>query len=401
MISIWQQQLRRHPRALDFVGAALLWLASVPGTTISAGGAPQPPRWWPGVVLTGVSCAALLWRRHHPRATVLVAAGVAMATAALGYTLTVLLLAPLMAALFTLADRTDRSTTTRFTGVVVVLVVVTALIAGPADEPVAFKAISPVAWLLLPAALGSTARFRRAYLESMRARAEYAERARDQEARHRVMEERMRIARELHDVVAHHLALANAQAGTVAHLVRTRPEQAEKMVTELAGTTSAALREMKATVGLLRQADDPDTPLDPAPGLDRLGELTASFAAAGLTVTVEVEGRPRPLAAGADLTAYRIVQEALTNVTKHAGTPTAEVLLRYSHNRVTISITNDVAGPSSASIADSSGFGLIGMRERALSAGGLLRAGNRPAGGFEVITELPLPDQPLTGDRAS
>ncbi|MGH1553639.1 sensor histidine kinase [Streptomyces sp. L7] len=115
----------------------------------------------------------------------------------------------------------------------------------------------------------------------------------EEEARHRVAEERMRIARELHDVVAHHLALAHAQAGTAAHLARTHPDHVQKILTELAGTTSSALREMKGTVGLLRRADDPGAPLAPSPGLAQLAELTGAFATAGLTVTVTIEGERR------------------------------------------------------------------------------------------------------------
>jgi len=403
MINSWQRQLHRHPRAVDVSVAALLFVASIPGTTLSAGGMARPAAWWPGVLLAGVSCAALLHRRSRPRVTVAVATVSAMATAALGYPLTILLLASLMAGLYSLADRTDRETTRDVTAIVVVLIVGTALLAGPADEPLAFKAISPIAWLLLPAALGSTTRFRRAYLESVQARAEYAERAREEEARHRVVEERMRIARELHDVVAHHLALANAQAGTVAHLIRAHPAQAEEILGELTGTTSAALREMKATVGLLRQAGDPEASLDPPPGLAQLPDLAGSFASAGLTVTVTTEGQAQPISPGVDLTAYRIVQEALTNVAKHAGTGAAEVRLSYFRDRLGITITNDgIAPPSTAAApahAPGPGYGLIGMRERALSIGGRLRAGSGPAGGFEVATELPLHPHAPEEDR--
>jgi signal transduction histidine kinase len=200
----------------------------------------------------------------------------------------------------------------------------------------------------------------------------------------------MRIARELHDVVAHHLALANAQAGTAAHLARTHPEQVQKILTDLAGTTSSALREMKATVGLLRQNDDPDAPLAPTPGLGQLDELTDALQSTGLTVRVSTEGVPRPLTPGVDLTAYRIVQEALTNVTKHAAARAAYVRLRYADDHMTITVTDDGTATASAAPAPGSGFGLIGMRERAHSVGGALQAGHRLEGGFEVTTRLPL-----------
>lgn len=200
----------------------------------------------------------------------------------------------------------------------------------------------------------------------------------------------MRIARELHDVVAHHMALANAMAGTAAHLARTHPDQVPPILDDLAGTTSSALRELKATVGLLRQADDPDAPLEPAPGLGRLGDLTDAFAAAGLTVTVSAQGEERPLSPGVDLTAYRIVQEALTNVAKHAAAKTARVLLAYTHDHVNITISDDGDATAPAAPAPGGGFGLMGMRERAQSAGGRLQAGYRPEGGFTVTAELPI-----------
>lgn len=206
----------------------------------------------------------------------------------------------------------------------------------------------------------------------------------------------MRIARELHDVVAHHLALANAQATTAAHLSRSDPEQAHEMLDALSRTTSAALRELKATVGLLRQEADGDD-LVPAPGLGRLPDLVAACATAGLDVTVTVDGSPRALPPGLDLTAYRIVQEALTNVTKHAATRTAHVRLAYTAHDLALTVTDDGApspSTSTAPAADTSrpdhGFGLLGLRERAHSAGGTFHAGHRPEGGFEVACTLPL-----------
>ncbi|MEV5826401.1 ATP-binding protein [Spirillospora sp. NPDC052242] len=187
--------------------------------------------------------------------------------------------------------------------------------------------------------------------------------------------------------------MANAQAGTAAHLARNGPEQIRGILTDLSGTTSSALRELKATVGLLRRADDTadgtEAPsLEPAPGLARLDELTAACGAAGLAVDVVVEGEPRPLSAGVDLTAFRIVQEALTNVTKHAAAATARVRLAYGTDRLAITVTDD--GTGAAPTSPGRGFGLIGMRERAGSVGGDVRTGNRPEGGFEVAATLPL-----------
>jgi signal transduction histidine kinase len=332
-----------------------------------------------------------MWRRSHPRAVIAVITGCAVGVAALGYLLTVLLLGPVMVALFALAFRTDRRTANTFALTTIGLLVVTAMAAGPAAEPLVLKTIAPAAWLLLPTSLGTVARMRSEYLEAAQTRAEQAERTREEVARHRVAEERMRIARELHDVVAHHLALANAQAGTAAHVVRNSPDQAQKMLAELTATTSSALRELKAAVGLLRQAGDQEAPLEPAPGLARLPALIGSLSAAGLDVTVTDQGTPRPLSPGVDLTAYRIVQEALTNVTKHADSKEARVELAYSHEWLTVTVTDRGGGPPCSPPPAGSGYGLIGMRERAHSVGGHLRTGPRPGGGFQVTAELPLP----------
>ncbi|MBK3580060.1 sensor histidine kinase [Streptomyces sp. MBT65] len=390
MIHSLQRLLRCHPRTVDLLVAAALLVCSFPGSMLTLPGRDLEVPWWPGVLVTGVSSLALLWRRTLPRTTVVVTLCGAMTVAALGYLLTVLVIGPLMLALYTLARLSDRTTANLFTVCGIALLVGTGLVVGPDTEPLVLKLLGPAFWLLLPTSLGTTTRLRAAYLEAVRARAEHAEQTREKEARHRVTEERMRIARDLHDVVAHHLVLANLQAGTVVRLMRSRPEEAERIAAELAGTTLSAVRELKATVGLLRHADDSETPAGPAPGLAQLAELAASFEPAGLSVTVSTEGRPQPLSAGADLTAYRIVQEALTNVTKHAGTGSAEVRLSYSHDRLGITVTDHGGTTPPASPASGSGYGVIGMRERALSAGGRLRAGHRPEGGFEVVTELPL-----------
>jgi signal transduction histidine kinase len=255
---------------------------------------------------------------------------------------------------------------------------------------------------LVAGVLGHSVRNRRAYLAAVEERARRAEESRDSEARRRVAEERLRIARELHDLVAHQITLANAQATVAAHLFDARPEQTRKSLEELVGTTADALDDLRATVGLLRQAGDAPASAEPAPGLSRLPALLDSFRRAGLVVSVHQEGTARPLPPGVDLTAYRIVQEALTNVTKHAGTGSARVHLAWNRDRVTITVADDgesartappvSTGPSASTAADRPpGYGLIGMRERATAVGGHLSAGRRPEGGFLVSTRLPLP----------
>ncbi|MDF3144017.1 MULTISPECIES: sensor histidine kinase [unclassified Streptomyces] len=383
----------RHPFVVDLVLVAALMGSATLGSLLTLPGADPPDQDRTSAVLMGVSCLALLKHRTHPRTALVVTALCTVAVVAMGYLVTPLLLAPIMAALYWLATHTDRRTTRAYGIPTTVALILAAVFSDSMDHlSLLLRTIGPFFWLMLPLAAGKMTQLRRAYLSSMRARAEHAERTREEEARLRVTEERMRIARELHDVVAHHLALANAQAGTAAHLALTRPEQTQKILTDLTGTTSSALRELKATLGLLRQNGEPDSPpLEPSPGLARLPELVSACASAGVTVTVTTQGEPQPLSPGVDLTAFRIVQEALTNVTKHAAAEAAHVRLDYSASRLMITVSNDgPASPAASEGARSRGFGVMGMRERARSIGGELCAGHRPEGGFEVSTALPL-----------
>ncbi|MGY1496011.1 sensor histidine kinase [Streptomyces sp. QTS52] len=359
------------------------------GAAISIPGVSQPHPSWPAEALAAVSCLVQLRARTHPRTAVVVATVCTVVTLALGFLLTPLLLAPLMIALYWLAAGTDHSTRRLYGALTIAVVVATGVFDAPSTGIFLLRTIGPLLWLALPLVGGGRSRLRRAYTDSVHARATYAERTREEEARLRVAEERMRIARELHDVVAHHMALANAQAGTARHLAPTHPAQAMKLLDELSATTSSALLELRATVGVLRQTGDPDTDsLEPAPGLDRLPELIATCESAGIEVTVTTEGEPRSLSPGVDLTAYRIIQEALTNVTKHGAGTGASIRLAYSDSRLLISVTNDAATTTPS--VPGGGYGLMGMRERAHSVGGDLHAGPRPDGGFEVATALPL-----------
>jgi signal transduction histidine kinase len=380
----------RHVFLVDLAMVLALMGCTALGGTLTMPGADPPDHDKTATALMGVACLVLLKHRTHPRTAVVVAGTCTVAAVALGYLVTPLLLAPVMAALYWLAALTDRRST-RVHGLSALLAVTLAAVFSGSMNHVSLllRTIGPIFWLMLPLAAGKMTQLRRAYLQSLQARAEHAERTREEEARLRVTEERVRIARELHDVVAHHMALANAQAGTAAHLALTSPEQSRKILTDLTGTTSSALRELKATLGLLRDDDAPGSSgLEPSPGLSRLPELVSACESAGLEVTVTTEGEPQPLSPGVDLTAYRIVQEALTNVTKHATAEAAQVLLVYTGSRLLITVTND--GPSEPEAARGRGFGVMGMRERALSIGGELCAGPRPQGGFEVTTALPL-----------
>ncbi|MGW0476277.1 sensor histidine kinase [Streptomyces coeruleorubidus] len=354
-------------------------------------------------VIAVVSCAVLPVRHRAPLAALAATTAVGVLVPPLGLLLTPLIVAPavITAYSYSLAARTER----RAAGAVLLTSAV--LVASiPLFGDLSWKDASRMGVVavfpLVAGVLGHSVRNRRAYLAAVEERARRAEESRDSEARRRVAEERLRIARELHDLVAHQITLANAQATVAAHLFDARPEQTRKSLEELVGTTADALDDLRATVGLLRQAGDAPASAEPAPGLSRLPALLDSFRRAGLVVSVHQEGTVRPLPPGVDLTAYRIVQEALTNVTKHAGTGSARVHLAWNRDRVTITVSDDGESartappvstePSASTAADRSpGYGLIGMRERATAVGGHLSAGKRPEGGFLVSTRLPLP----------
>lgn len=239
----------RRITATDVIMVLALLGTVTLGASIAIPGVTQPPEDWPAEALAAVSCLAQLRARTYPRGALVVATVCTVITVVLGYLVSPLLLAPLMIALYRLAAGTDPRTTRVYGAVTIAVVVTAAVFDRPTDEMLLLRTIGPVLWLMLPLVGGSRDRLRRDYMDSVQARAAYAERTREEEARLRVAEERMRIARELHDVVAHHMAVANAQAGTARHLAPTHPEQAQKLLDELSATTSSALLELRATVG--------------------------------------------------------------------------------------------------------------------------------------------------------
>jgi signal transduction histidine kinase len=242
------------------------------------------------------------------------------------------------------------------------------------------------AWLL-----GHFVGVRRASIARLERTAEL-ERTRAEQARRAVAEERLRLARELHDVVAHSISVIAVQSGVGAHVAKTQPEEAAKALAAIEATSRAALTELRRLLGVLRQEGEPQGDLAPVPGLADLDGLLAEVAKAGLAVRLEVEGRPAPLPAGVDLSAYRIVQEALTNVVKHAGPARAQVTIRYRDREVMVEVTDDGRGVTAPSGDGQArvGHGLIGMRERVQAFGGDLQTGPRPGGGFRVAARLPL-----------
>ncbi|MBX6752256.1 MAG: hypothetical protein IRY85_21780 [Micromonosporaceae bacterium] len=246
--------------------------------------------------------------------------------------------------------------------------------------------LGAVAWIGMATAVGDAVRSSRAYVAAVEERAARAEQTRESEARRRVTEERVRIARELHDVVAHHIAVINVQAGLAEQSVRTRPEQAEAALGHVRQAARTVLNELTTILAVLRQPGDIDAPTEPVRGLAQLGELLDSLASAGLRVAHHQAGTARSLPPAVDWAAYRIVQEALTNAYKHGRDGSAELRIEYAPDAVIIDVGNFV-DPGRLR-PDAAGHGLTGMRERAIAVGGTLTAG--PNGGrFHVRAVLP------------
>ncbi|MFG2961222.1 sensor histidine kinase [Streptomyces sp. NPDC048291] len=388
MSTNWQRRAATRPKAVEAVTLVLLLAVTAPGVFATRAVMPETPDLWPGIILSAVACGALRWRRDRPLQVLAVTLLCTMGQGVLGYLLTPLLMGPLLVAQYSTSVRTSRRTTWNSALTAAAGLIVAGLILPSFHGSLILALVNPAAWVLLSAVFGSYVRVRREYAV---ARAEHADREREEEARHRVFQERMRIARELHDVVAHHLTLADAQAGTAAHLSRSDPGKAFEIIARLPDSTAAALRELKATVGLLRTDTDPADDLAPAPGLRQLSALVDACSAAGLEVSITTEGQPHRLTPVLDVTAYRILQEALTNVSKYAATRTAQVRLGYTGRYLTLSVTNDTTPDRPvAALRSGGGYGLLGMRERATAVGGTFHAGRRPQGGFEVACALPL-----------
>lgn len=240
-------------------------------------------------------------------------------------------------------------------------------------------------------AVGVAVGSRRQTMESLKERARLAELNREDEARRSVDEERLRIARELHDVVAHSIVTISVQAGVASHVFDSQPEQARAAIGEIRKLSKDTLQELRATLGYLRAADNDQEPRTPSPSMDQIDALIGRMRAAGLRIRLVKRGSPHALPAAVDLIAYRIVQEALTNVVKHVGAANVEIDLDYEPDRFEIRVTDDGRGQQPiATVVEGTNHGLLGMRERAAAVGGKFSAGPRASGGFEVCATLPI-----------
>jgi signal transduction histidine kinase len=329
-----------------------------------------------------VAGALLLWRKRYPVAVVFGTAGAVMVYLGAGYPYGPVFLTVALACFSAIVAGHRRAAWaamgTLWAGHVLVAHWLYQWLPPSGDSAASWGEELVVAtWVVAITSVSELFRVRRE--QWARERAERAE-----AARRRAGEERLRIAQELHDVLAHSISVINVQAGVGLALLDSDPEKARTALTTIKAQSKEALGEVRQVLDTLRAPGD--APRAPAPGLDRLPELVEQAASAGLTV--DVEGEPPRLAPGTDLAAFRIVQEALTNVVRHSGSRHARVHLAHDADVLRLRVDDD--GPATGAEAGGSGNGLAGMRERAAALGGTIEAGPRPDGGFRVLAVLPL-----------
>lgn len=374
------------PTTVDGVVGAVVFATMVSSAAVVALDAAEPRLGAAGLVLLGLGSLPLAWRRRAPL-PVLAVVGVATAAYGLADLPDPLLHLGLLVALYSVAAHSSRRMTAAVAAVGVVFTVVAVVGAGDSGVEDWFNSLLSVLVALL---LGDGQRSRTAYLAEVEQRASRLQREQRSEAARAVAEERARVARELHDVVAHHVSMMVVQAEAGA---ATAADPSVVPAFDAIGATGReALIELRRTLGVLRE-DSAGPIIEPLPGVDRLDALVDEVRRAGLPVELRIEGSRRALADGVDLSVYRIVQEALTNVVKHAGPVPTTVVLRYGPDVLEVEVTDHGRRRSSdapGSAAPGSGQGLIGIRERVALFGGELRVGPRRGGGFEVAARLPL-----------
>jgi len=396
MVTMWERWIGAW-RGLPPIASDLLLTVAVTALSLGALAGPpdrpQGPVSWPAITLTLAGTLPLVARRCY---TVTVCAVVAVAEAL--FLVTGPLPSPgsglgLAVALYTLASRTDRRVSLRIAGLsagVNALVLLVGVALGRAASVIELFGVTALvvgSW-----SLGENVRTRRAYLAQVEERARRLEAEREENVRRAAQDERARIARELHDVVAHHVSAIAVQASVGAAIAARQPERAREALTFIQETSRQALAEMRALLNVLHNGEEVAAARAPQPSLAQVAQLVGQSRAAGLSVTLKVEGAVRPLPEALDLSAYRIVQEALTNSLKHAGPSQACVRVRYAPDALELEISDTGRGAAPPARVDGAGRGLIGMRERVALFGGALDAGPASNHGFRVRARLPLGD---------
>ena len=367
------------------VGLALVLagIAAVEVATSEDVGAP-----WPVAALFALGTTLpLVWRRRAPL-VVLVVVLASLATCDAAYGIADNVSAPFAGVLF--AAYAGGAYTSRRDGRIAagIIALTAVLMAVAIGEDVAGDTVFIGGILLAVWGAATVVRSRQELAGVLAARTVELEHEREENARLAVAEERARIARELHDVVAHNVSIMVVQAGAERRAIGAERPATTEVLATIEATGRAALAEMRRLLGMLRRSDD-ELALAPQPSLRHLSDLVEQVREAGMPVDLRIEGDPRPIAPGIDLSAYRIVQEALTNALKHAGPARARVTVRYGDNALDIEITDDGAGDVEEG-QQRGGHGLMGMRERVALFGGDLAAGRRRGGGYAVRARLPL-----------
>lgn len=354
------------------------------GLFISLTGEEDASRAWMAGALLLVHNVALVWRRSAPWQSLAVNLLSGIGLVMTGFPTVVLQLAPLVS-VYSAASRIPRWASAWALAAGLGALAVTEVFMGGSQR--GDTIIGNVIGIALAWIAGTVVFDRQSYVEKLEVRTHELQAAREELAQRAVAEERMRIARELHDVVAHSLSLIAVQSGMGAHVIKEQPEEAERALAAIRETSAGALSEMRRLLGVLRE-EGVAASSEPLAGSDRLDELVAQVSSTGLNVSVHRHGRERALPVAIDLTVYRIVQESLTNVVKHARATNARVTLTYADDRVAVEVVDDGRAPQTKDVG--AGHGLAGMRERISLFGGTLEAGPMAEGGFRVRALLPL-----------
>ncbi|MDY7104342.1 MAG: sensor histidine kinase [Actinomycetota bacterium] len=383
-------------------------LAAVVFSTVVIALAVDPPPTWGAAELVGmvllVAChAAIALRRVHPVLSLWIAVPANLTMLAMDVLVPTIF--PMIIGFYSVAANVERDRSARIIAPAFALISLVFL-SGILDDEVEVSLSDVLSALLIFATawiLGTSLRTRRRLFESLEQRAREAEARRVEDSRRAVIDERHRIARELHDIVAHSMSVMVVQATAARRVLHKSPDQADEAIGSIEATGREALGEMRRLLGVLRtdgngEANGAGGPGEraPQPGLVRLPQLLQQCREAGLTITQATTGTERALPAGVDLTAYRVLQEALTNAIKHAGPAHVDVALRYEDDRLVIEVNDDGHGAAAFDPDADPGHGMIGMRERVELFGGHLGAGPRAGGGYAVRAELPIASSGLT-----
>jgi signal transduction histidine kinase len=349
------------------------------------------------VVLGATVAAAVAVRRRYPVAALVVLNAVPIVWFLGAYPGRLITLVPLIGCYTLAADRGWRWGLAGAVPTALIEIIAIRVVLGDTET----AGVVPIAMLLVATAgsAGAAVGYYRAVLAATRAELVRETQTREERARRLAVEERLRIARELHDVVGHAMATVSVQAGVGLHVIEQRPEQAREALAAIKKISDDGLADVKTILGILRAdpstEEEPEQPRAPRGGLERLTELIDTVEAAGLRVELNVDGDRRPLPAPLDLAAYRIIQEALTNVLRHAEARTVRLALKHEPSRLLIRVLDDgltTSADSRPTAAGLCGHGIDGMRERARALSGRLTAAPHPEGGFEVRAELPIPN---------